>query len=178
VSLVPEAKQREAVVILAPSVNTLTKTGLTGRCAFFNTFNECPRKPAVPVVATLRFDPPLAPNQLGAAPYNPFIYKNRYAGAGRGREIHLVDHPPTDLVDPKLFGTSADASEPSAGRYYRTNGGEPFALDIPETWRYPVEWSDLKLAYLNFATWAAGIDSIAANRWYVTNFVEKRLFKP
>jgi LruC domain-containing protein len=176
VSVVPEKGQHEAVVILAPSVNSLTNTGVKGTCGFFNTVNKCARHTPVPVVANLHFDPPLAPSQLGAAPYNPFIYKNRYAG--RGREVHLVDHPPTDLADPKLFGTDADASRPAEGLYYRTTAGLPFALDIPETWRYPTEWSPLHKVYLNFSSWAAGTDSIAADRWYMTNFVEGLLFKP
>ena len=32
---------------------------------------------------------------LGQEPYNPFIYINQE----RGKEVHLIDHEPTDLVD-------------------------------------------------------------------------------
>ncbi|MFM8443551.1 MAG: LruC domain-containing protein, partial [Methylococcus sp.] len=64
-ALVPETGQREAVVIMAPSINSLTSTGLKYPCAFFNTVNSCPRNAAVPMVANIHFQQPLAQGQLG-----------------------------------------------------------------------------------------------------------------
>ena len=177
VALLPETGQREAVVIMAPSINSLTNTGLKGDCAFFNTVNSCPRNAAVPMVANIHFQQPLPQGQLDAAPYNPFMYKNRYAG--RGREVHLPDHPPTDKMNWALFGTGDDASIPAEGIFYRSKSAkEPFALDIPENWRYPAERNLLSLAYRNFLRWTSGELSLATERWYVTNFVDTLLFKP
>jgi len=177
VALLPEAGQREAVLIMAPSINSLTNTGLEYPCAFFNTVNSCPRNAAVPMVANIHFQQPLAQGQLDTAPYNPFMYKNRYAG--RGHEVHLPDHKPTDKMNMALFGTGDDASVPAEGIYYRSKTAkEPFALDIPENWRYPAEWNALSLAYRNFLRWTSGELSLATERWYVTNFDDKLLFKP
>ena len=177
VALLPETGQREAVVIMAPSINSLTNTGLKGDCAFFNTVNSCPRNAPVPMVANIHFQQPLPQGQLGAAPYNPFMYKNRYAG--RGREVHLPDHPPTDKMNWALFGTGDDASIPAEGIFYRSKSAkEPFALDIPENWRYPAERNVLSQAYRNFLRWTSGELSLATERWYVTNFVDTLLFKP
>ena len=176
VALPTESGQSEAVFILASSVNTLTRTGLSWPCGFFNTVNTCPRSAPVPLTAKISFQQPLNPTALGAAPYDPFIYPNRYAG--RGREVHLVDHPPTAKADPNLFGTSDDASNPVQGRYYRTADNLPWALDIPETWRHPAEWNNVANAYPSFGLWAAGSAAPAATSWYVSNMNDGLIFRP
>jgi LruC domain-containing protein len=176
VALAPESGQKEAVFILTGSSKTLTATGLKWPCDFFNTVDKCPRQAPVPMVANIHFKQPLAKGALGSAPYNPFIYPNRYAG--RGREVHLVDHPPTDKADRALFGSSDDASTPASGRYYRTATNQPFALDIPETWRHPAEWNSIDKAYLNFNPWAEGILNTSTSRWYLTDIKEGLVFKP
>jgi LruC domain-containing protein len=108
---------------------------------------------AVPLVAEIHFQTPLKPGQMDSAPYNPFIYPNRYAG--RGMEVHLVDHAPTDKADPKYFATYDDTTNISKGRSYRTTDNQPWALDVPENWLYPAEWNNIANAYLSFSSWAA-----------------------
>ena len=175
VALPTENGQSEAVFILVSSVNTLTRTGLSWPCGFFNTVNTCPRSAPVLLVANIRFQQPLSRATLGTAPYNPFIYPNRYGG--RGREIHLVDQPPTAKADPNLFGTGDDASNPAQGRYYRTADNLPWALDVPETWRHPAEWNNVASVYVNFATWA-GSNGTTATNWYVGHFSDSLAFRP
>ena len=175
VPLPTESGQSEAVFILITSVNAVTKTGLKWPCGFFNTVNKCPRSEPVLLVADIHFQRPLSRAQLGAAPYNPFIYPNRYAG--RGQEIHLVDHPPTAKANPSLFGTEDDRSNPAEGRYYRTADNLPWALDVPETWRHPAEWNDVTNAYSTFATWTSSGGVTAAN-WYVSTVNQGLVFQP
>ena len=153
----------------------MTKTGLKWPCGFFNTVNKCPRSEPVLLVADIHFQRPLSRAQLGTAPYNPFIYPNRYAG--RGQEIHLVDHPPTAKVNPGLFGTGDDRSIPAQGRYYRTADNLPWALDVPETWRHPAEWNDVTNAYPDFATWTSS-SGVTASNWYVSTVTESLVFQP
>ncbi len=173
VALAPESGQTDVVFILSPNVKTLTPTSGSWPCSsFFNTVSKCPRFAPVPLVAEIHFQQPVSRSQLGIPPYNPFIYRFT-----RGREIHLVDHPPTAKADPKLFGTGDDASNPAQGRYYRTTTNLPWVLNEPETWRHPAEWNDVANAYLDFAPWAGSNGATAAN-WYVSNINQALVFQP
>ena len=171
VALPMEAGQTEAVFILSPNVTTLTNTGQPFPCSMMNTVVKCARTAAVPMELNIHFKQPVTAAQLGAAPFNPFIYRTTQ----RGLEVHLVDHPPTAKANLKLFGTLDDTSNPAQGRYYRTGANEPWALDVPETWRYPTEWNNVARTYPNLATWAASGGQVA-NDWYVSKLVEALAF--
>ena len=169
-----ESGQTDAVFVLSPKVNDLTRTNMKWPCAFFNTVNSCPRFSSVPLVADIHFNQPISRAQLGSAPYNPFIYNT----VQRGREVHLVDHPPTAKADLKLFGTGDDASNPSLGRYYRTkNDNLPWALDVPENWRHPAEWNDVADAYMDFAPWASSTTTVTGVNWFVSNIKDGLVFQ-
>lgn len=173
VKLPVETGQTEAVFILSPNVTPLTSTGAAFPCSMMNSVGKCARTPPVPMVADIHFKQPLTRARLGDAPYNPFIYRTTQ----RGLEVHLVDHPPTAKANPKLFGTGDDASVPAQGRYYRTAANEPWALDVPETWRHPTEWNNVAGAYPNFPVWA-GSGGTTANDWYLGKMVEPLIFQP
>jgi LruC domain-containing protein len=173
VALPVESGQSEAVFILSNNVTPLTSTGQAFPCSMMNTVMKCARTAPVPLVVDIHFKTPLTRAQLGDAPYNPFIYRT----GKRGLEIHLVDHPPTAKADPKLFGTLDDRSVPSQGRYYRTAANEPWALDVPETWRHPTEWINISGAYPDFVTWATSGGTTAQN-WYIGKVAEALVFKP
>lgn len=170
--LTAETGQREAVFILAPDLLGLTATGERWPCSFFNTLNRCEPRPAVPLQAEIQFQEPVPSWTLGTPPYNPFIYRS-----SRGREIHLVDHPPTDRADQRLFNTGDDASVPAEWRYYRTSEGLPWALDIPEAWRYPEEWIDIVAAYPEFLDWAESGGWSEAD-WFIGTVNEGLLYQP
>jgi LruC domain-containing protein len=173
VALPVETGQSEAVFIFSNNVTPLTNTGAAFPCSMMNTVMKCGRTAPVPLEANIHFKTPLTRAQLGEAPFNPFIYRT----GKRGLEIHLVDHPPTAKVDPKLFGTLDDTTIPAQGRYYRTAANEPWALDVPETWRHPTEWINIAGAYPDFVTWATS-GGTTANNWYVSKKVEALIFKP
>jgi LruC domain-containing protein len=101
---------------------------------------------------------------FGLNAYNPFIW-NFGIAATRGREMHLPGHTPTDLADTKLFGTADDSTVASAGRYYLTKTGLPYALDVPAVFEYPAEKVDITQAYLNFAAWAQSGNTTYTD-WY------------
>lgn len=172
VALPLEAGQSEAVFILTTNVNPLTNTGLAFPCSMFNTVTKCPRSAPVPLVAEIHFRQPLTRAQLGEAPFNPFIYRT----SKRGLEVHLVDHPPTAKADLKLFGTLDDRSDLAAGRTYRTVDDQPWALDVPETWRHPTEWNSITKAYPEFGIWALSAGARASN-WYQSRMDEPLIFK-
>jgi LruC domain-containing protein len=172
VALALESGQNEAVFILATNVTPLTATGQAFPCSMMNSVAKCPRSPAVPLVAEIHFKQPLSRSQLGEAPYNPFIYRT----TKRGLEVHLVDHPPTAKADLRLFGTLEDRSDLGAGRTYRTADDQPWALDVPETWRHPTEWNSITKAYPDFAPWALSAGTSAGD-WYQSRMVEPLIFK-
>ncbi len=92
--------------------------------------------------------------------YNPFIWHNA------GKEVHLPGKRPTSLADASLFGTSDDNTNVGANRYYVTSTGLPYALDVPiMPFRYPVEDTDITMAYLHFADWAQSSGSSFTD-WY------------
>jgi len=86
---------------------------------------------------------------IGTPPYNPFIIINME----RGKEVHLINHVPTDLANLTYLGTSADNSNPATGRYYVTKENLPFVLDISSKFDYPIEKSEITKAYLKFIPW-------------------------
>ena len=85
--------------------------------------------------------------------FNPFLIAN--CPNTRGIEIHLPNRKPTDLANQSLFGTSADASNPATGRYYKTAQGMPWAIEIPEDFNYPQEKISILNCYNYFDDWAA-----------------------
>ena len=172
VALALESGQSDAVFILSTNVTPLTATGQAFPCSMMNSVAKCPRSPAVPLVAEIHFKQPLSRSQLGEAPYNPFIYRT----TKRGLEVHLVDHPPTAKADLRLFGTLDDRSDLGAGRTYRTADDQPWALDVPETWRHPTEWNSITKAYPDFAPWALSAGTSAGD-WYQSRMVEPLIFK-
>ena len=80
---------------------------------------------------------------------NPFMFVN----GERGKEIHLINHEPTDLVNQSYFGINKDVSNEGAGIYYRTENNEPWAISISHDYDPPVEKVDIHNAYLKFADW-------------------------
>jgi len=142
------------VAILYDAVNSIYNSSI---------FNTVPGGNAVitdTVEVTITFaNPQLA---LGNEPYNPFIYVNQE----RGKEIHLIDHQPTDLADAQYFGTGHDDSEQGIGRWYVTESNLPWVIEIPVSFDYPVEKADILTAYLKFASWAESSGNEYQD-WYV-----------
>lgn len=81
--------------------------------------------------------------------FNPFIFVD----GDRTREVHLVGHTPTSLADEAWFGTGDDYSSSTAG-YYRSYQNQPWALNIPIVFDYPVEGEDITGVYYFFSDWA------------------------
>jgi len=109
----------------------------------------------------LTFTEPLATSELGSTPYNPFIISNKR----RGYEIHLPGFAPTDLCDTTLFSTKDDATLPQNSFYFKTQKSHPWAVHIPEKFKYPSEKSDITKAYLFFGAWAESGGTTSAD-WY------------
>lgn len=107
---------------------------------------------AAPVIVSQKIVFTQAQDQsnVGLPPYNPFIFVN----GDRGREVHLADKMPTDLANPNYFGLHNDATNLNNGYTYKTANGLPWAIDISESFDYPIEYTPVDAAYLNFTNWA------------------------
>lgn len=101
-------------------------------------------------------------SSIGTAPFDPFLIVNKE----RGKEIHLVNNAPTELATNNYFGTNLDRSVPASGVYYRTANNLPWAIDLPTTFRYPVEYADILKAHLQFANWATS-NGGSFTDWYM-----------
>ncbi len=97
----------------------------------------------------IKLKTPMALSAIGTPPYNPFLIVNKV----RGHEIHLANHPPTDLADMSYFGRSQDDSNPASGRYYVTKDNLSWAIDVAGPFDYPIEKTEVAKSYLKFIQW-------------------------
>ncbi|MCF8234052.1 MAG: LruC domain-containing protein [Bacteroidales bacterium] len=102
--------------------------------------------------------------QVDISNFNPFIIVD----LTRAREVHLPDYPPTDLADPSYFGTYDDDSDPATGRYYKTQSNLPWAINIYESFEYPIEKREISTAYNHFVEWAES-GGVNFQDWYQDN---------
>lgn len=114
------------------------------------------------LVINVEFINPVPKEQLGAMPYNPFIFRN----GDRGREIHLPGMKPTSLADISLFGTRDDGSKPDQNHWYQSKSNLNWAINIPESVPYPREGVDMTNAMLRFADWAQS-GGVVYRDWYL-----------
>ncbi len=140
-----EQGQSNAVVIINDDVEqVINRVGGT----FYNSIKGEPVGQSDSINVVVTFTNPVAIAQ--ASDFSVFMFKK----AGRGQEIHLPDHEPTDLADQSLFGTVDDDTQPGSGRYYKSPNNLPWALELPQRFDYPDEKRDLVQTYLKFAAWA------------------------
>ncbi|NRB59899.1 MAG: LruC domain-containing protein [Winogradskyella sp.] len=154
-----ESNQTNASIIIFDNVyNVIQSEG----GAFINTIPENPYTSPVTISTVIELTNPISQNVSGLPPYDPFIFIN----GDRTKEVHLPGESPTDLADLTWFGTSADATDPSIGYYYKTENGLPWAINIATPFDYPIESSAINHAYLNFASWATSGGTLNPD-WYL-----------
>ncbi len=82
---------------------------------------------------------------------NPFIFVN----GDRSKEVHLPGKRPTSLANEAFFGQLSDASDGAEVNYYKTTGGKPWAVEINNSYKPPLEKVPIEQAYLRFADWVS-----------------------
>jgi len=155
ISLLPngtESGQSKATFILFDNAfHVLPRVSGTG----VNTTVGQPQRSPDTLDITIQFTTPQSLGTVGVPPYNPFIFVN----GERGREVHRVNDPPTDLADLGLFGTGHDNSNPASGRYYVTSNNLPWVLNTVESFEYPVEKKSIIEGYTKFVPWSVSSGS-------------------
>lgn len=135
----------------------------SGQDAMINTYAHLSKVTCGSVTVTIKFTSPLTMQELGAAPFNPFLIGDQK----RGFEVHLPGHQPTSKADQTLFGTKDDASIPAENIYYKTAEGMPFALHLPiGQFKYPVEMASITQVHLKFTPWAVS-NGTTFTDWYL-----------
>ncbi len=135
------------IVVFDDAYNVLQYPGSgTG----INTEPTAPYVEPVAVSLTVSFVQPIALNEIGTPPFNPFLIINK----NRSKEVHLPNQAPTEKADINLFGTMNDDSNPEIGRYYKTANNLPWAINIIESFDYPIERVSIIEGHLKFADWA------------------------
>lgn len=132
-----------------------------GTIDMFNTYSHSPVLSRSPIDINITFTRPLRKSEVGQAPFNPFIIVNQE----RGREVHLVNHTPTEKVNKGYFKNGIDITDPSKGIYYKTTANLPWGLIFYDEFKYPAEAMAVNLAYSKFMTWAQS-DGILNPNWY------------
>jgi len=96
---------------------------------------------------------------IGTAPFDPFLIIN----GNREMEVHLIGEDPTDLGNstPQVTGSNAD---PDGN--YATDNGLPWAMNIVEQIKLPLEKEPINEGYLHFNEWAESGGTNKAD-WYL-----------
>ena len=140
-----EAGQSKAVLVVFDDVfGALKATGNN----FLNTQDGGTTMPADTINLNITLGTPQT--LTATAPFNPFIFIK----GNRSREVHLANHEPTDLADESYFSTENDKSVPSSGIYYISTGNLPWAINVAESFSYPLETVDITDTYNYFVAWA------------------------
>jgi LruC domain-containing protein len=102
------------------------------------------------------FDAPIARGPLGAAPFDPFLSVLREGG--ERWDIHLPNRPPRP-------GRPSGLPDESGPNTFLDPDGYPFALLLPNAWRFPLERVPIETAYPTFVNWRNTRGS-TSQTWY------------
>jgi LruC domain-containing protein len=159
-----ESGQSKATVIVFDNGYTVLEKPASDPYTGVNTSLGCTYVSPVTMNINITLSAPVSLSVLGTPPYNPFVIVNKT----RGREIHLVNKPPTDLADADFFGTNDDTSIPGGTRYYTTANNLPWAFDIIDQFDYPIEKKPILDGYTKFAPWTTSGGAVNFD-WFVPN---------
>jgi LruC domain-containing protein len=105
----------------------------------------------------LVFETPIDPQQLGVAPFDPYLIVT--ATDGTRADVHL---PGYDAFPDRSPGLPVE-SGPSA--FIHTDGSA-WALLVPTAWRFPMEGVPIRVAYPQFEQWQQS-GGQQAQTWYL-----------
>jgi LruC domain-containing protein len=148
-----EGPLNKAVVIIYDALNDYAGTSMV------NTVPGGNAKDFDTIDVYIKFNHSVA--DMDPAPFNPFMFIDQE----RGKETHLIDFPPTEMVNPIYFGENADDSDPATGRYYVTETNLPWVIEIPQIFDWPKEQADILTAYHKFQEWAESSGQLYPD-WY------------
>jgi LruC domain-containing protein len=143
-------------------------------CKYYRTEPQCASDIQMEFSISIPFKNALPLADMPDVPFDPFLFAtantehNPLVGSrpGRSLEIHLKNKPPTSAFNPEFLGMGDDASDTSAGRYFQTENGMPWAMHIANRWMYPKEYMDVLYTYPKFEGFVSSSGS-TNRQWYL-----------
>jgi LruC domain-containing protein len=135
-----ESGQEKAVIILFDDPNSMVNQETT---------------------ISVNFNQPISTNNLGTAPFNPFLIVNKI----REKEVHLAGFPATSKGSKNIQINGLNSDED--GNYFN-EVGLPWAIDIVHDFKVPKERIPVTEAYNFFTQWATSGGSQYKD-WYKDN---------
>jgi len=174
-----EEGRQEAILIV--SYNVWDYVGSGELCEFYRTEADCGSDIQMTFKANIPMLYPVSADLRGLM--DPFLFATpgawhggHYATApGRSYEIHTKNQAPTEAFDYSLFDSSGDdATDVSAEKFFQTDKGMPWALEIGTRWQYPLEYRDISHVYKQFAPFATSGGSVNRS-WYKIDNADQAL---
>ena len=81
------------------------------------------------------------------------------------REIHVAGYQPTQLADMSSFGGNDDDSSISAKKYYLSKENLAWGIIVPTSFKWPLEFVNIKTAYKQFDIWVTSGGAGNKNWW-------------
>ncbi len=177
-----EADRKEAIFVITDNVFNHVTPGSS--CLFYRTEYQCGADLEFKFSLSIPFKEAQAVDLSGV--FDPFLFATpgAYHGEhfasppGRSYEVHLKNQAPTEAFDYGLFAeVGQDASNASAGKYFLTENGMPWALEVGTEWRYPYEYVELAAAYPDFPDFATSSGEKNQD-WYLESNADTDLIVP
>ena len=171
-----EEGTNDAIFIIHEDLWDITEAGEADNCTMFRTEPDCSTNYRPSWQLTVSLKNPIDNSAMPAFPYDPFIFAapGHYYGEvglavsggypGRELEIHLKNKAPTSKFNPTYKTKGVDAS--SGNTHYHNNNGLPWAIEIPMTWKHPLEQVNILEAYSQFAGFAQDNSGARNATWY------------
>ncbi|KIE18729.1 hypothetical protein SE23_20750 [Vibrio sinaloensis] len=173
----------DAVFIIHEDLWNITEAGEAENCTMFRTQVNCGTSYRPTWQLTLSMQNAISTDMMPAFPYDPFIFAapGHYYGdvglevsggyPGRGLEIHLKNKAPTSKFNPAYKSKGVDAS--SGSTHYHDANGLPWAIEIPISWKHPLERVNILEAYSQFAGFAQDSSGGTSPTWYANSNLNK-----
>lgn len=142
-----------------PDIFESTQTALPAPAGypFTNVFFGQPMQDAASARLRIEFDVAVDPQQLGSAPFDPYLGIKRYDEVAW--DVHLAGKP-------GFADRPGHLPSEQGGQTFLDGQGYPYALLVPTSWRYPLELQHIEGAYSQFQDWR--VTSGASNvGWYL-----------
>ena len=167
-----ESGRVEAIAIVANDV--WDYVSVAENCKYHRTEAGCGSNIQMRFIMTLPIIDPISNLQMPEFPYNPFLFASEgYDHSlafglppGRAYEIHLPDKPPTEAFRTDFFNRGQDRSEPENERYFVSENGMPWAINVGVEWQYSLEYMDVIYSYPLFSSFIVNQGLVNAD-WYI-----------
>lgn len=180
-----ESGTTDTVLIVHENLWSITESGEEDGCNMFRTEIGCGTSYRPSWQLIIPFSTPVDSAQMPELPYDPFIFATPgyYHGEtglqvsggfpGRGLEVHLKNKTPTSKFNYAYIGKKDDATNTSAGTYFHTSNGLPWAIELPMDWKHPIETISILDTYPKFADFSQDPSGLTEQSWYLTPIINQ-----